>query len=190
MEQLLTISIFTKNNPGLLHRVTTVFTKRKLNIESITASESEVEGTHRYTILLKTDLDTANKVVSNLEKQVEVYKAFVHTEDQTVYQEIALYKVPTNALMQNKEVEQIVRKYNARILTFEPEFAVIEKTGHPNETKELYDELSKYEILEFVRSGRVAITKPMKTLSEFLMEMWKRETWNVKRRDVPGGTSK
>jgi acetolactate synthase I/III small subunit len=166
-----TISVFTENAPGLLHRVTTVFTKRKLNIESITASVSEIAGVHRYTIVLQTSLEMAEKVVNHLEKQVEILKAFVHQEHEIVYQEIALYKIPTEAIVKEKEVEKIVREYHARILTFEKEFMVIEKTGHQTETQELYNRLKPFGILEFVRSGRVAITKPMKPLTEFLMEM-------------------
>ena len=170
-QKLFTISIFTENAPGLLHRVTTVFTKRKLNIESITASVSEIEGIHRYTIVLRTTIEMANKVVNHLEKQVEILKAFVHQEDEIVYQEIALYKIPTEAIVKEKEVEKIVREYHARILTFETEFIVIEKTGHQHETQELYLRLEPFGILEFVRSGRVAITKPMKPLTEFLIEL-------------------
>ncbi|MEI7594906.1 MAG: acetolactate synthase small subunit [Bacteroidota bacterium] len=171
MEQIFTISVFTENAPGLLLRVTTVFARRKLNIESITASVSEIEGIHRYTIVLKTTKEIILKVVDQLEKQVEVLKAFFHEEDELVFQEIALYKVPTEAIMREKEVEQIVREFHARILTFEKEFIVIEKTGHQEDTQELYDRLEPYGILEFVRSGRVAITKPMKKLTEFLKEL-------------------
>jgi acetolactate synthase-1/3 small subunit len=171
MKETFTISIFTENAPGLLHRVTTVFTKRKLNIESITASESEIKGIHRYTIVVISTRVLAETVVNQLEKQVEILKAFLHTDKEIVYQEIALYKVPSESLMKEKGVEKIVRDHHARILTMEKEFVIIEKTGHKHETQELYERLEPYGILEFVRSGRVAITKPMKKLSEYLSEM-------------------
>ena len=171
MQKLYTISVFTENVPGLLLRVTTVFTKRKLNIESITASESEIKDVHRYTIVLRTTLEMAQVVVSQLEKQVDVLKAFVHAEEEIVHQEIALYKVPMDTMLMQREVEEIVRKHHARILTFEKDFVVIELTGHKDETQELYERLEPFGILEFVRSGRVAITKPMKPLSEFLVEL-------------------
>ena len=171
MQNLYTISVFTENVPGLLLRVTTVFTKRKLNIESITASESEIKDVHRYTIVLRTTIEMARVVVSQLEKQVDVLKAFVHAEEEIVHQEIALYKVPMDTMLKQKEVEEIVRTHHARILTFEREFVVIELTGHKEETQELYERLEPFGILEFVRSGRVAITKPMKPLSEFLVDL-------------------
>ncbi len=171
MKKILTVSVFTENAPGLLQRVTSVFTKRKLNIESITASVSEIDGIHRYTIVVMTDLEIAQKVVNHLEKQVDVLKAFVHVAEDVVYQEIALYKIKTELIVTEKEVELIVRSHNARILTFEKSFIVIEKTGHQDETQELYDALQPYGILEFARSGRVAITKPMKPLADYLAEL-------------------
>ncbi|MBN2776980.1 MAG: acetolactate synthase small subunit [Bacteroidales bacterium] len=165
-----TISVFTENAPGLLLRVTTVFTRRKLNIESITASESEIKGIHRYTIVLFTTDEMADIIVNQLEKQIEVYKAFKHTNEELVYQEIALYKIRAKSISQADYTEDIVRKFSAKVLSITNDYIVIEKTGYPEETKELYGSLQKYEILEFVRSGRVAITKPMKSLEEHLNE--------------------
>lgn len=165
-----TISVFTENVPGLLHRVSTEFIKRKINIESITASESEIKGIHRYTIVVKTSLNSASIIASQLEKQVEVLKSFVHCEEDVIFQEIALYKVSTDSLLRYSRMEKMVRDHSARILAIEKDFIVIEKTGHPSETQRLYDSLEPFGILEFVRSGRVAITKPMKKLTEFIKE--------------------
>jgi acetolactate synthase-1/3 small subunit len=141
-----------------------------LNIESITASESEVKGVYRYTIVVKTDLDQVKKVVAQIEKQVEVLKAFFHTDEQVVHQEIALYKIATESFV-NGSTEQIVRNHHARILTVDKEFTIIEKTGQPEELQDLFNELDQYGVLEFVRSGRVAISKPMKTLETYLKEL-------------------
>lgn len=171
MKQRFTISVFTEDNVGLLNRVTIVFTRRKINIESIAASESEVKGVHRYTIVISETEEQVKKVVLQLEKQVEVLKAFYHLDEEVVYQEIALYKLPTEKLTFGGEAEQIVRKHHARILAVEPEFTIVEKTGHQHETQLLFEELEPYEILEFVRSGRVAISKPMRTLRSYVQEL-------------------
>lgn len=164
------ISIFTENSIGILNRITIIFTRRHLNIESITASVSEIEGVYRYTIVVNTSLDQVKKVVGQIEKQVEVLKAFYHVDDEVVYQEIALYKVATNKLL-NGSSERILRAHNARILTIEEGFTIIEKTGHPEELKRLFNELKGFGILEYVKSGRVAISKPMKTLETYLNEL-------------------
>lgn len=166
-----TLSVFTENKIGLLNRITIIFTRRHVNIESITASESEVEGVYRYTIVVRCTGDQAVKVVNQIEKLVEVLKAFMHEEQETVYQEIALYKVSNKALKNDGELEKVVRDNYARILTVAHDYLVIEKTGHQHETQELYNKLKPFHVLEFGRSGRVAVTKPMKELSHYLEEL-------------------
>ncbi|MBL6668051.1 MAG: acetolactate synthase small subunit [Crocinitomicaceae bacterium TMED16] len=171
MKKRYTISVFTEDIVGLLNRVTIVFTRRKINIESIAASDSEVQNIHRYTIVINETEDLVKKVTLQLDKQVEVIKAVYHLDEEIIYQEIALFKVPTDILMQGGEAEYIVRAHHARVLSVEPEFTVIEKTGHKEETQHLFDELEPFGILEFVRSGRVAITKPMRTLTSIVNEL-------------------
>lgn len=166
-----TISIFTENFIGLLNRITIIFTRRHLNIESLTVSESEIQGVHRYTLVVKTNEETVTKVVRQIEKLVEVLKAFYYLNEETIFQEIALYKVSTNVLKEGRNFEQLIRENHARILTIESEFMVIEKTGHKEETQELLERLQPFGLLEFARSGRVAISKPMKKLSVYLEEM-------------------
>jgi acetolactate synthase-1/3 small subunit len=165
------ISVFTENSVGMLNRITIIFTRRNINIESITASESEIEGIHRYTIVVNELKEVVRKVVSQIEKQIDVVKAFYHSDDEVVYQEIALYKLPTNMLASGGDAERIVRAHHARILTIESEFTILEKTGYQEEIKDLFTELKPFGLLEFVRSGRVAISKPMKTLEEHIEDM-------------------
>ncbi|MBK9421350.1 MAG: acetolactate synthase small subunit [Flavobacteriales bacterium] len=174
MEKTFTVSIFTEDRVGMLNRVTIIFTRRHLNIASITASESEVPGVFRYTIVLNATRGQVDKVVGQLERLVDVLKAFVHEEEDVVHQEIALYKVRTGALL-NGEVERVIRGNHARVLSVDPEFLVIEKTGHVQETQQLFEQLKPFGILEFARSGRVAVTKPMKELSTYLKELEAKE---------------
>ena len=171
MKRRYTISVFTEDIVGLLNRVTIVFTRRKINIESIAASDSEVKGIHRYTIVVAESEDTVKKVTLQLEKQVEVIKAVYHLDEEIIHQEIALFKVPTSIILQGGEAEHIVRSHHARVLSVESQFTVIEKTGHKHETQKLFEELEPFRILEFVRSGRVAITKPMRTLTSIVNEL-------------------
>lgn len=171
MNRQFTLSIFTENRIGLLNRITIIFTRRHLNIESITASESEIKDVHRYTIVCITSREQINKVVKQIEKLVEVLKAFVHEEDEVIHQEIALYKLKTSSLASGNNIENIVRDNHARILSVAPEYMVIEKTGHKHETQSLFEKLAPFGVLEFARSGRVAITKPMKELSSYLKDL-------------------
>ena len=124
-----TVSIFTENTIGMLNRITIIFTRRHLNIDSITASETEVKNVHRYTIVLRTNREQIDKVVGQIDKLIDVLKAFVHEDNEVVHQEIALYKIKTTELKSNN-VEQVVRENSAKVLTVDPDFIVIEKTGH------------------------------------------------------------
>lgn len=170
MEKTYTVSVYTENSIGMMNRITIIFTRRHLNIDSITASESEVKGVFRYTIVLRTTKEQVEKVIGQLEKLIDVLKAFFHEDSQIVHQEIALYKIKTDTLT-NGDVEKVIRQHHARILTVDPEFMVIEKTGHVDETQLLFENLQPFGVLEFARSGRVAVTKPMKNLSTYLEEL-------------------
>lgn len=170
LDRQFTVSIFTENTIGMLNRITIIFTRRHLNIDSITASETEIKNVHRYTIVLRTTREQIDKVIGQIEKLVDVLKAFVHEDDEVVHQEIALYKIKTTEL-KSSNVEQVVRENSAKILTVDPDFIVIEKTGHKQETQVLFEKLKPFGILEFARSGRVAVTKPMKELSAYLKEL-------------------
>lgn len=170
LNKTFTVSIFTENTIGMLNRITIIFTRRHLNIDSITASETEVKNVHRYTIVLRTSREQIDKVVGQIDKLIDVLKAFVHEDDEVVHQEIALYKIKTTELKSNN-VEQVVRENSAKILTVDSDFIIIEKTGHKTETQLLFEKLKPFGILEFARSGRVAVTKPMKELSTYLKEL-------------------
>ncbi len=170
-EKQYTLSILTEDKPGLLNTVTIVFTRRKLNIDMINVSASEVEGVSRYTIVLTTTKDQVQKVVKQIRKHVDVLGAFVYEEDEIHYQEIALFKLPTEVFLGGVEVETIVRTNNARILVIERDYTVIEKTGHKHEIAALFKILKKYGVMEFVQSGRISISKSKKKTEVFLQEL-------------------
>ena len=170
-EKEFTLSIFTEDKIGLMSRVVAVFTRRHLNISSLNASESSIKGIYRFTIVLTVTEAMVQKLVGQLDKQIDVIKSFYYERKDIVHQEIALYKVPTHIFSKGEEVEKLIRSYNARILCIEPEYIVIEKTGHEHELKALLAEFEKVGIYEFVRSGRVAITKPMEQLNTYLKSL-------------------
>lgn len=174
-KQEFTITAYTENHVGLLHRITIIFTKRKINIESLTTSETEMEGVHRFTIAVTESEEKVAKVAKQIEKQVEVLKAGYYKKKEVVQQELALYKIPTKSLTDGLEVERIVREHNARFLTIEKNFVVIEKAGYRRETKALFDELVPYGITEFVRSGRIAVSRQEFSIGKEVEELLETE---------------
>ena len=115
-----TIIVFTENETGMLSRVVSVFTRRHINVESLTTSKSSMAGIHRFTIVVKVDEDMVKKLVLQLEKQIDVVKAFYYEPDEIVYQEVALYKVPTEIFANSIKVEMLIRSHNAKVLVIEP----------------------------------------------------------------------
>jgi acetolactate synthase-1/3 small subunit len=170
MKKVYNISLFTENSIGILNRITIIFTRRHLNIDSITASECEVEGVYRYTIVLETDEQMVKKVVNQIEKQVDVLKAFYHSDDEVIYQEMALYKLATK-VSHSTDLGVVLREHGAVMIAFNNEFTTLEKTGTPQQIRDLFDALKPFGVLEYARSGRVAISKPMKKLEDYLNEL-------------------
>ena len=97
-ERTYTISVYTENNIGLLNRLSAIFLKRHINIESMTVSKSEIDDVHRFTFVVIITETQARKIIGQIEKQIEVIRAFYHTDDEIIYQESALFKISTKHL--------------------------------------------------------------------------------------------
>lgn len=167
--QRFTVTVFSENTVGILNEISIIYTRRAINIESISASSTSIPGIYKTTLMCYSDRRSMEKVVAQLEKIIYVVKAFLYTDDQIVHQEVALYKLPTAELMAEKNLEKIIRLHGARILDITPEYTVLEKTGHVDETEALFEELQAYDIRQFVRSGRVCVTKdPIEHVTEYL----------------------
>lgn len=175
-QQLYTVTVFSENQVGLLNQISIIYTRRGVNIESLTVSPSSIEGIHKFTITAWSDRTLMEKIVKQIEKRIDVLKAFLYTDDEIVYQEVALYKVPTLKLLEEEHLEDIIRHHGARILEITHEYTVLEKTGHKDETEALFEELKRYGITQFVRSGRVAVTKStVEYVTRFLDEQARRQ---------------
>ena len=160
------ITVFSENKVGLLSQITTVFTCRDINIESLTTSESSIPGIHKFTIVVITDPEKIEKLVKQIEKKIDVLKAFVFTPDEVVQQEIALYKVT-----RSNSVEKLVRDHHVRILEICDDYIVLEKTGHKEDTQSLFELLQPHGVQQIVRSGQIAIIKSKRELlNEYLQK--------------------
>jgi len=175
MKQEYTITVYTENHIGLLNRIAIIFSRRKINIDSLNTSPSEIEGIHRFTIVIDEVEDVVRKLVRQIEKQVEVLKAYYHTNEQIVWQEMALYKVPTNVIAEKVKVERLLRKYGARVVAIRSDYTVFETTGQREETEKLVEVLAPYGLIEFVRSARIAIIRESNGFHEKLKEFEQQE---------------
>ena len=158
-KQEFNITVYTENQIGLLNRIAIIFTRRKINIDSLNTSPSEIKGIHRFNIVIDETEDVVRKLCRQIEKQVEVLKAYYHTNADVIWQEMALYKVPADVIAEKASVERLLRENGARAVVIRKDYIVFETTGHREETDNLIKVLEPFGLIEFVRSARVAIIK-------------------------------
>jgi len=170
MKQEYTITVYTENQIGLLNRIAIMFSRRKINIESLNTSPSEIEGIHRFTIVIQEMEDVVKKLVRQVEKQVDVLKAYYNTNDEIIWQELALYKVPTDEIAEKVKVERLLREHGARAVVIRKDYTIFETSGHREETDNLISVLEPFGLIEFVRSARVAIIKDSSGFHDKLRE--------------------
>ena len=172
-----TVSVYTEDSVGLLNRISAIFQKRHINIESFNSSMTEIENVQRWTILVITSESLIKKIVGQINKQIEVIKAYYHTDEETIYQESCLFKIKSSLLFDDRKIQNIIKESNAIIVTVNPEFFVIEKSGRTHELDDLYEKLNKYGILQYVRSARIAVTKAPLMISEIPSNLTLSPNW-------------
>jgi len=175
MKQEYTITVYTENQIGLLNRIAIIFSRRKINVHSLNTSPTEVEGIHRFNIVIEETEDVVRQLSRQIEKQVEVLKAYYNTNEEIIWQEMALYKVSTDEIAEKVKVERLLREYGARVVAIRKDFTVFETTGQREETNRLIKILEPLGLIEFVRSARIAIIKESKGFHEKVKEFEARE---------------
>jgi acetolactate synthase-1/3 small subunit len=170
MKQEYTITVYTENQIGLLNRIAIIFSRRKVSIDSINSSPSEIPGIYRFTIVISETEEMVIKIGRQIEKQVDVLKVYLNTSQELIWQELALYKVSTDEIAEKVQVERLLLKFGAKAVVIRKDYTVFETTGHREETDALVKVLEPYGLIEFVRSARVAIIKASHGFHEKLKE--------------------
>ncbi len=158
-KQEFTMTIYTENAIGLINRIALLFFKMKINIDSINAGPTEVSDIQRFTIVVTDTDDNIRKLAYLLEKQVDVLKVYYYTNEELIWQEMALYKVPTKIMASKTKGIQILREYKISILVIRKDYTVFEVTGHRDEINELMEVLKPLGLEEFSISSRIALSK-------------------------------
>ncbi|MGB5237734.1 MAG: acetolactate synthase small subunit [Flavobacteriaceae bacterium] len=167
-----TISVYTENNIGLLNRISDIFLKRHINIESLNVSKSEIEHVSKFTIVVNTTETWTQKIVGQIEKQIDVIKAFYHTDEETIYQQSAMFKIASHLLFDEPQIQNIIAESKSKIVTVSREYFVLAKTGRKHEIDEMHDNLEPFGIMQFVRSGRISVTKAEMPITSMLNEFY------------------
>ncbi len=162
---LYTIIIFSENKPGVLYRIADLFLRRRINIESLTVSEIVERDLSRFTVTVQAEGSLVEKIMRQIYRIIEVVKVVESTDEELIIQEVALYRVSANTADKRKEIIDVVQLTGAVVKSFNKSNVTLSKTGTEEETQKLYDLLRPYGIKEFVRSGRIVLTKQDHKLS-------------------------
>ncbi len=155
MKEPITFLVWTENSPGVLLRLTTLFTRRKINVESLTVSATETEGISRFTIVILADPSLAATIGRQIERIIETRRVFVFTDHDIVHREVALIRA---AITENKAHEILAQHPEARLLDHGASGALFQIAGTEHDINQLLTELKRDGINEVVRSGRIAVT--------------------------------
>jgi acetolactate synthase-1/3 small subunit len=156
MQHRYTLSALAENVPGVLQRLAIVFTRRKINIESMTVSETGSPNLSRFTFVVQSDAETVRKVLAQVSRIVELRDVSAHRDAELVYKELAMLRVGSR---DSGEMERIAVEFGARLSREETGSFLFEKSGTECEISNLYSRLMPFQIQEFVRSGRIALAK-------------------------------
>lgn len=166
-----TLVVYTENMVGLLSRITGVFTRRHINIESLTVSETEIKGISRFTIVVVETADMMRKVVGQIRKIVEVIHADFYEDPELISSQVGLFKVQMRDPNSLISLESLAAQNNARILARYGNNIVLEKTGNRAMLEAFLRELNAYGSTEYVRSGRVSLSVVGLQLREILPQL-------------------
>ena len=154
-----TFSILSENHPGILHRIAVLFTRRKINIESLTVSGTEHKDISRFTIVVKAFLDESQKIAAQLRRIIEVCEVTVHENRDLIYKEIAFFRVSAPDAHTRQFISSHAIQHGASVVSIDPEALVLEKTGTEEELHDLLRSFANFHVLEFIRSGRIAVAR-------------------------------
>lgn len=175
MKQEFTLTIYTENHVGLINKIAIMFSRRKISLESLNSSPSEIENIYRFTLVVRETEQVVKNLVRQLEKIVDVFRVYCNTNDEIIWQLMALYKVPTAVIMKDVKVERLLREFGAKAVVIREDYTVFEATGQEEEINSLLKELDKYGLIEFVRSSRIAIIKSSEGIHKQVLDMEKND---------------
>jgi len=158
MENKFIIAIYVDNTSGVLSRVTSMFTRRGFNIDTLTVGETECPEYSRITISLSGDASARQQLISQLTKLYNVKKVEYISDEQGVKRELLLIKV-RNSTKNRQDILAAVDIFRAKIIDYSDEALCIEVTGDSSKIDAFIDNMKKYEIIEICRTGIVALER-------------------------------
>ncbi|MCH2187870.1 acetolactate synthase small subunit [Myxococcota bacterium] len=157
-----TISLFVKDEPGVLVRVAMVFSRRGYNIESLVVSQAAQEGYSRMTITCSGDETILGQMIKQLQKLIDVVRAVDHTNDDSYETEIALIKVKCESEDRN-EILQISEHFGAKVVDYGRQSVMLRVYGSSEKLDAMRALFQNFDVEEIVRSGKILMARGIET---------------------------
>jgi acetolactate synthase-1/3 small subunit len=158
MTQKHTISILCNDTPGVLTRISGLFSRRGFNIESLSVGNTEQKGKSRFTIVVQGDERVLEQVRKQLQKVIHVIKVWDIKPEEAIEREHALIKVEVERGRKG-ELLQIVTAADAQIISSSGSVWTLEVTGDPGQVDNALNLFKDYNIVESIRTGRIALQR-------------------------------
>jgi acetolactate synthase-1/3 small subunit len=162
-----TISITAFNESGVLTRISTVFSSRGFNIDSIAVGPTETSGVSRITIVLPGNDQVLDQVIKQLNKLVQIIQVKDVTTAPCVERELMLIKVEASQKLR-PEIIEIAEIFRAKIVDISDNSIMMEITGDPGKIVVIQELLKKYKILKIARTGKIALERDLGINTEYL----------------------
>ncbi len=153
-----TISVLVRNRPGVLARVSGLFSRRGFNIDSLAVSTTQSPDVSRMTIVAQGDEATLDQICKQLRKLIDVLKVQDHRGETLVDREMALIKVAASA-QSRPEIMQIVDIFRAQIVDLGPSSLIVQVAGDSDKIDALMELLRPFGIRELMRTGKIVLTR-------------------------------
>ena len=152
------IAVYVENKYGVLTRVTSMFTRRGFNIDTLTVGETESPEYSRITISLSGDQTDRMQLVSQLKKLYNVKKVEVITADKGIKRELLLIKVKNDPATR-ADIRDAIDVFRAKVVDYSAKAMCLEITGDTNKIDAFIDNMKPFGIIEMCRTGIVAIER-------------------------------
>lgn len=159
MKNEFTLTIYSEDQLKLVNKLAAMFLRKQIQILSLNISDCEIDKMYRHTIVVNETLSDVINLSAQIEKIIEVYKCYYNLIEETVFRQIALFKIPTEVFVTDLRFEILLRENDLKIAEVHREFTVIQAIGTEDEIAFLTKELTSLGLIEFVKSSRISLIK-------------------------------
>lgn len=173
MKEQYTLTVYTEDQIGLINKITIMFFRKKINLKSLNVSLCEIDKMYRFTIVVNETFEIVKNLSFQIEKIIDVFRCYYNTDQEIICTQAALYKVSTEMIMKEENINHLMKQYNARFTSIEKDYAVFEVIGQENEIDNLTTALNRLGLVEFMKSSRIALIKSNEGFGKELLEIEK-----------------